>query len=330
VDRSGVPLAGWMTSMPRVWSCGGFRLTLDTPRLMGVINVTPDSFSDGGRHLDAQQAVAHGRVLIEDGAAILDVGGESTRPGAAAVSQAEELRRVLPVIKGLAGVRVPLSIDTAKPAVMRAAIAAGASIVNDIHALRMPGAVDVVAGSEAGVCLMHMQGTPGTMQRDPRYADVVDEVTRFLSERIDALVHAGIVRERIAVDPGIGFGKTLEHNLALLRALPRLRELGCAVLVGLSQKSMLGAITGRSIDERQAASVGGALWCALHGADIIRVHDVRETRDVLAVWHALTGGPGDQPVGKRPATRADRLSPSSMVSLPLASTRSPSKRRTTP
>jgi len=274
-------------TLRRHWRCGRFRLPLAQTRLMGVINVTPDSFSDGGQLQDAAAAIALGRSLVEEGADILDIGGESTRPGAAEVSAVEELQRVLPVIEGLANSRVPLSVDTTKPAVMSAAIAAGASIVNDIRALRAPGALEAVAASDAGVCLMHMQGTPGTMQRDPRYADVVVEVLEFLEARIAALVHAGIARERIAVDPGIGFGKTLEHNLALLEALPRFAQLGCAVLVGLSRKSMLGAITGRAVGERNAASVCSALWCALHGADIIRVHDVRDTRDALAVWRAL-------------------------------------------
>ncbi len=284
--------------MRRYWSCGRFRIALDAPRLMGVINVTPDSFSDGGQFLDTATAVAHGGALIAEGADILDIGGESTRPGAAEVSVADEMRRVLPVIEGLADAGVPLSVDTTKPAVMSAAIAAGASIVNDIQALRSPGALETLAESEAGVCVMHMQGTPATMQREPRYGDVVSEVLAFLAGRVDALVHAGVVRERIAVDPGIGFGKTLEHNLALLQALPRLHELGCAVLVGLSRKSMLGALTGRATGERLAASVGGALWCGLHGTDIIRVHDVRETRDALAVWRALDASnrPGTRPL----------------------------------
>ncbi len=264
---------------------------------MGVINVTPDSFSDGGQFLDMAAAIAHGGALIDEGAGILDIGGESTRPGAAEVSASDEMRRVLPVVEGLAEAGVPLSIDTTKPAVMSAAIAAGASIVNDIQALRTPGALETVAESEVGVCVMHMQGTPATMQREPRYGDVVSEVVAFLAGRVDALVHAGVVRERIAVDPGIGFGKTLEHNIALLQALPRLQELGCAVLVGLSRKSMLGALTGRAPGERLAASVSGALWCALHGADIIRVHDVRETRDALAVWRALDAS---NPTGSRP------------------------------
>ncbi|MBC7781318.1 MAG: dihydropteroate synthase [Proteobacteria bacterium] len=282
--------------MVRYWRCGRFRISLDVPRLMGVINVTPDSFSDGGRFFDPAKALAHARMLVDDGADILDVGGESTRPGAAEVSEREELGRVLPVVDGLAGATVAVSIDTAKPAVMRAAIAAGASIVNDIHALRAPGALEVIAQSQVGVCVMHMQGTPRTMQREPRYDDVVGEVLDFLAERVDALLHAGITRDRIAIDPGIGFGKTLAHNLALLRALPRMHRLDCAVLVGLSRKSMLGALTGRATEERQAASLGGALWCVLHGADIIRVHDVRETRDALAVWQGLSGAPSGMPV----------------------------------
>ncbi len=273
--------------MRRYWSCGRFRIALEVPQLMGVINVTPDSFSDGGQFFDMASAVAHGVALIDEGAGILDIGGESTRPGAADVSVSDEMRRVLPVIEGLVEAGVPLSIDTTKPAVMSAAIAAGASIVNDIQGLRTPGALETLADSEAGVCVMHMQGAPATMQREPRYGDVVSEVMAFLAGRVDALVHAGVVRERIAVDPGIGFGKTLEHNLALLKALPRLHDLGCAVLVGVSRKSMLGALTGRATGERLAASVGSALWCALHGADIIRVHDVRETRDALLVWRAL-------------------------------------------
>jgi dihydropteroate synthase len=263
---------------------------------MGVINVTPDSFSDGGRFLEMASAVAHGRTLLGEGADILDIGGESTRPGAAAVGVSDELRRVLPVVEGLVDAGVPLSVDTTKPAVMSAAIAAGASIINDIQALRTPGALETLAESDAGICVMHMQGMPATMQREPRYGDVVSEVMAFLAGRVDALVHAGVARERIAVDPGIGFGKTLEHNLALLQALPRLRELGCAVLVGLSRKSMLGALTGRATGERMAASVGGALWCALHGADIIRVHDVRETRDALAVWRALDASHPSHPL----------------------------------
>ena len=276
----------------RRWKCGRHNLSLDAPLVMGVVNVTPDSFSDGGLHVEPAAALAHAHALAEDGADILDVGGESTRPGAGEVPVDDELRRVLPVIEALASGPCPVSVDTVKPAVMRAAIAAGASIVNDVAGFRTGDALAAVAESRVGVCVMHMQGSPRTMQRDPRYADVVGEVRAFLADRVDALVAAGVERARIAVDPGIGFGKTLEHNLALLRALPALRELGCAVLVGLSRKSMLGAITGRGTQERLAASLAGALWCAGRGADIIRVHDVRETRDALRVWQALEGGAG--------------------------------------
>ncbi len=280
----------------RRWQCGRHALSLGAPLVMGVVNVTPDSFSDGGLHADPAAAVAHARALAEDGADILDVGGESTRPGAAEVSVDDELRRVLPVIEALATGPCPVSVDTAKPAVMRAAIAAGACIVNDVSGFRTDEALAAVAGTGVGVCVMHMRGTPRTMQRDPRYADVVGEVLAFLDERVRALVAAGVERARIAIDPGIGFGKTLEHNLALLRALPVLRESGCAVLVGLSRKSMLGAITGRGTHDRLAASVAGALWCAGQGADIIRVHDVRETRDALRVWQALEmGAAGSRP-----------------------------------
>lgn len=276
----------------RRWQCGRFSLPLGMPLVMGVVNVTPDSFSDGGRHAEPASAIAHARALAADGADILDVGGESTRPGAAEVPVDDELRRILPVIEALSAGTCPVSVDTVKPAVMRAALAAGASIVNDVSGLREAGALEAVAASGAGVCVMHMQGTPRTMQRDPRYEDVVAEVRAFLAGRVAALVDAGVERARIAIDPGIGFGKTLEHNLALLRALPALHELGCAVLVGLSRKSMLGAITGRATDERLAASLAGALWCAARGADIIRVHDVRETRDALRVWRALQAGTG--------------------------------------
>jgi len=276
----------------RHWQCGRFSLPLGRPLLMGVVNVTPDSFSDGGRYAEPAAAIAHARSLAADGADILDVGGESTRPGADEVTADDELRRVLPVIEALSAGDCPVSVDTVKPAVMRAAIAAGAAIVNDVSGVRGRESLAVVADSDVGVCVMHMQGTPRTMQRDPRYDDVVGEVHAWLGARVSALAGAGVERTRIAVDPGIGFGKTLEHNLALLRALPALRDLGCAVLVGLSRKSMLGAITGRATDERRAASLAGALWCAWQGADIIRVHDVRETRDALSVWQALQNGPG--------------------------------------
>ena len=268
---------------------GNFRLTLDKPLLMGIVNVTPDSFSDGGQHASREAAIAHARRLIEEGADILDIGGESTRPGAQPVALDEERRRVLPVVEALVGCGVPLSVDTRKPALMREAIAAGASFVNDIDALESAEALDIVARSAAAVCLMHKQGDPQTMQQDPRYSDVVQEVADYLAGRIGAAKHAGIGRERIVVDPGFGFGKTYEHNLALLRALPELRKLGVPVLAGLSRKAMLGRITGREAGARVYASVAAALFATERGASILRVHDVTATRDALAVWIELKG-----------------------------------------
>lgn len=254
---------------------------------MGIVNVTPDSFSDGGRYVSSAQAIDHARRLIAEGADMLDIGGESTRPGAAEVDVQEELDRVLPVFEGLRGVNVPLSIDTWKPEVMRAAIQAGASMVNDVNALQAEGALQVVAASDAAVCLMHKQGTPKTMQQQPQYTDVVAEVRHFLEQRIAALNAAGVVRDRIVVDPGFGFGKTLAHNLALLRELPVISELGAPVLAGLSRKSMLGAITGREVEERLAASLSAALLAVQRGAHIVRVHDVRETVDALKILSAV-------------------------------------------
>ncbi|CAG0933162.1 MAG: Dihydropteroate synthase [Rhodocyclaceae bacterium] len=269
--------------------CGNYRLSLERPLIMGIVNVTPDSFSDGGRHFDAAQAVAHARQLVEAGADILDIGGESSRPGAQPVSEEEELRRIVPVVEALAELRVPLSIDTVKPQVMRRTIAAGASLINDIAALQAPGALRAVADSGAAVCLMHMQGEPRTMQGDPRYGDVVAEVHDFLAQRVAVAQAAGIGRERIVVDPGFGFGKRLEHNLALLRALARFGDLGAGVLAGLSRKSMLGEITGRKVGLRETASATAALLAARNGARILRVHDVAATRDALAVWAAVEG-----------------------------------------
>ncbi len=267
--------------------CGKFQLNLSRPVVMGIVNVTPDSFSDGGRHLSTAAAIAHAFQLIEEGADILDIGGESTRPGAAAVSEQEELDRVLPVLEGLCGVAVPISIDTYKSNVMRAAIHAGASMVNDVNALQAEGALQVVAQSEAAVCLMHKQGTPQSMQQRPNYRDVVGEVSAFLRERIAATEAAGIPRERIVIDPGFGFGKTLAHNLKLLRHLDSLCELGVPVMAGLSRKSILGAITGREVDDRMAASVAAAMLAVQRGASIVRVHDVRETVDVLKIWNTV-------------------------------------------
>lgn len=267
--------------------CGKYHFDLARPLVMGIVNVTPDSFSDGGRHASAAQAIAHARKLLDDGADILDIGGESTRPGAAEVGVQEELDRVLPVIEGLRDINVPISIDTWKPEVMRAALAAGACLVNDVNALLAEGAMAAVAQGDAAVCLMHKQGTPRTMQQQPEYRDVVAEVQSFLQERIRAAEAAGITRERLCIDPGFGFGKTLAHNLALLRGIPQLKTLGVPLLAGLSRKSMLGAITGRDVDERMAASVAAAMLAVQQGAAIVRVHDVRETVDALKILNAM-------------------------------------------
>lgn len=249
---------------------------------MGVVNITPDSFSDGGRFFDPAAAVAHARRLAEEGADLIDIGGESTRPGAASVSEDEELRRVLPVLKEISDLCV--SVDTRRPRVMQEALQAGASMINDVDALQAPGALAAVAGSDCAVCLMHKKGEPATMQRDPHYDDVVSEVKGFLNQRIDAAKAAGIGAERIVVDPGFGFGKTVQHNLTLLKNLSKLS--GVPILVGLSRKSTLGKITGRSVEERLAGSLAIALLALQAGATILRVHDVKETRDVIAVWEA--------------------------------------------
>lgn len=275
---------------PASLSCGRFTLHLDRPLMMGVVNVTPDSFSDGGRYLAPDAAVAHANRLIEEGADILDVGGESSRPGAAPVPVDEELERVLPVLDALRDAAVPVSIDTVKPEVMRAALERGASMVNDINALRTPGAAAAVAASSAAVCLMHMQGEPRTMQVEPCYVDVVAEVKAYLAERAAAAEAAGIARTRIVLDPGFGFGKTVAHNLTLLRELERLAELGYPLMAGLSQKSTLGALTGRAAGERTSASVAAALLAVQHGARIVRVHDVAATRDALAILAAVERG----------------------------------------
>jgi dihydropteroate synthase len=267
--------------------CGAFKLSLERPLVMGVVNVTPDSFSDGGLYASTEQAVAHARRLAGEGADILDIGGESTRPGSAAVGLEEERRRVLPVLQALAGCGVPLSVDTRKPELMTEAIAAGASMVNDVTALRAPAALAAVARAPVAVCLMHMQGEPGTMQENPDYQDVVREVRDFLAERVAAVERAGVARERIVVDPGFGFGKAVEHNLALLRALGEFRSLGVALMAGLSRKAMLGRLTGRDPRDRVHASVAAALLAVQNGAQILRVHDVAATRDALAVWNAV-------------------------------------------
>ena len=269
-------------------ACRNFLLDLGEPCVMGVLNVTPDSFSDGGRYRDVTAAVEHGLAMAEQGAAIIDVGGESTRPGASDVPLQEELDRVLPVIERLAArVAVPISVDTCKPAVMQAALAAGASLVNDVRALQVPGALAAVAGSGAAVCLMHMRGEPRTMQESPAYGDVVDEVRQFLAARIEACRSAGIDRQRICIDPGIGFGKLPAHNLALLAGLGRLADPGIPVLVGVSRKSLVGMITGRPPEGRLAGSLAFAALAVRQGAAIVRAHDVAETVDAVKVANAL-------------------------------------------
>ncbi len=264
--------------------CGRFALPLDRALVMGVVNVTPDSFSDGGRFLDPEAAVAHACRLVADGADIIDVGGESTRPGSAPVDEREELARILPVIERMRN--VPVSVDTRRPGVMRAALAAGASMVNDVEALTAPGALEAVAGSGCGICLMHKKGDPASMQDDPSYDDVVGEVREFLAGRIAACEQAGIARDRIVADPGFGFGKTVEHNLTLLQRLPELAALGVPLAAGWSRKSSLGRITGRDVSGRLPASLAAALLALVGGARILRVHDVKETRDVVLVWDA--------------------------------------------
>jgi len=285
-----------MTKRPDnpAFSFVGTRMRLDFthPLLMGVINVTPDSFSDGGRFLESGPALEHARQLIEAGADILDIGGESTRPGAEPVPVEEELRRTRPLIEAIRAFSdIPISIDSSKPEVMRAAAEAGADLINDVWALRRPGALEAAAETGLPVCLMHMQGDPGSMQRDPRYRDVVAEVGDFLLRRAQAAQRAGIPRDRILLDPGFGFGKTLEQNLQLFRALPRLKAMGYPLLVGISRKSMIGLITDRPVQQRLAGSLAFAALAVERGADVIRVHDVAETRDVLAIVRAVRESP---------------------------------------
>lgn len=269
------------------FNCGKYQLHLNRPHVMGIVNVTPDSFSDGGKFSSTDLAVAHALELIAEGADILDIGGESTRPGAEPVSLDEELRRVIPVIEALSAVStVPLSIDTYKPEVMRQAIAAGADIVNDIRALQEERAVEFVANSNAGVCLMHMQGMPQTMQLAPSYQDVVAEVKQFLLERMQAVMAAGITKDRIVLDPGFGFGKTTAHNIALIQHLESIGELG-PLLVGLSRKSVLGKIAGGDEQQRLHAGLAASVVSAMKGARIVRVHDVKATVDALKVVSAV-------------------------------------------
>ncbi len=267
--------------------CGKFELSLERPLIMGIVNLTPDSFSGDGLAFDRTRAIAHARKLIEEGADMLDLGAESSRPGAIPASLQEEMDRLLPVLEALTDCGVPISVDTYKPEVMQAAIDHGAAMINDIYALRRPGALEVVETSDCAVCLMHMQGEPLTMQQSPVYQDVVGEVREFLAERVAVALASGIERSRLVIDPGIGFGKSLEHNLALLSQLEEAAADGLPILAGISRKSMLGAITGRPVGERLAGSLAAALIAVQHGARILRVHDVAATRDALSVWQAV-------------------------------------------
>ncbi|MDR7099446.1 dihydropteroate synthase [Lysobacter niabensis] len=285
--------------------CKGRALILDRVRVVGIVNVTPDSFSDGGEHAGADAAVAHGLKLAEEGADVLDVGGESTRPGADEVSVEEELRRVIPVIERLAReCPLPISIDTSKPEVMRAAVAAGAGLINDVYALRREGALDAAAALGVPVILMHMQGEPRSMQASPQYDDVVSEVHRFLAERIFAAEMAGIAKKQIVVDPGFGFGKNREHNLALLAQLERFGELGVPLLAGLSRKQTIGELTGRDDPhDRVFGSVAAHVIAAQRGAKLVRVHDVAATVDALKVWNAVAAQPLPRAKATTPAIR---------------------------
>ena len=273
------------------WQTARYAIDLARPRVMGIVNVTPDSFSDRGAHATAAAALAHCEALLAQGADILDIGGESTRPGAQAPGAGEELARLLPVLRGAVTLGVPVSVDTSEPVVMQEALALGVDIVNDVRALRRPGAIEALAAHPcAGVCLMHMKGEPATMQAEARYEDVVLEVRSFLQQRVDDVAAAGIGRDRIAVDPGIGFAKTAGHNLQLLSRQRELLELGLPLLVGWSRKGTLGLLTGRAVGERLAASVAAALAAVLRGASIVRVHDVAATVDALKVWRAAETG----------------------------------------
>lgn len=272
--------------------CGDHTLDLATPVVMGVLNVTPDSFSDGGRFLSPDAATAQAWRMVEEGAAIIDIGGESTRPGAQPVSGDEEWQRIGPVLRALAGkIPVPLSVDTSKAEVMRAAIGCGAGMINDVRALRAPETIATVAGSRIAVCLMHMQGEPRTMQRAPQYADVVEEVASFLQSRVEECVGRGITRERLVLDPGFGFGKTLEHNMELLRSLGRLARLGLPLMVGLSRKSMIGTILERTVGERLYGGLALAALAVANGANIVRTHDVAATVDAVRVATAVAAPP---------------------------------------
>jgi len=275
-----------------VLDCAGRTLDLSRPRVMGVLNVTPDSFSDGGAFLAPERAVEQARRMVSEGAAVIDVGGESTRPGAAQVPLEEELRRVVPVIEAVAAEPdVVVSVDTSKPEVMRAAVAAGAGLINDVRALRAPGALEMAARLDAAVCLMHMQGEPRTMQQTPHYDDVAGEVAAFLTERVRACEAAGIARERLLIDPGIGFGKTLEHNLSLLKHLDALGGLGLPILLGVSRKSFIGAVLDRPVGQRLYGSLALAALGVWQGAALVRVHDVAASAQVLAMCQAVRAAP---------------------------------------
>jgi len=286
---TGLPVSPFRRVTPSVIDCGGRKLVLDRPRIMGVLNVTPDSFSDGGLFMSPARAREQALRMVQEGADIIDIGGESTRPGATPVSNEEELDRVIPVIEVLhREVDVPLSVDTSKVAVMRAAVAAGAGFINDVNALRAEGALEAAANLGVPVCLMHMQAGPPTMQHAPMYRDVVEEVTEFLLERRSAVVAAGLAPGQVVIDPGFGFGKTLDHNLALFGALDEFAGLGPPLLVGISRKSMIGQLLDADVQQRLAGSLALALLAVQRGASIVRVHDVGATRDVIRVWLALT------------------------------------------
>jgi dihydropteroate synthase len=280
--------------MPAVLQCGRYRLDLSRPQVMGVINLTPDSFSDGGQFATLSDAIDHAVRLIEEGADLLDLGAESTRPGAQSLSADNELARLVPVLRQVRQLGRPISIDTRKPEVMRAALAEGADMINDVSGFVLPEAIDAVAGVQCAVCVMHMQGEPSTMQQAPTYRSVVSEVRAFLQDRMQTLLAAGLDVERIVLDPGIGFGKTLDHNLMLLHQLSSLNSLGAPVLVGLSRKSMIGQLTGQPVERRLAGSIAGALASVERGASIVRVHDVRATVDALRVWRAVQMRPEER------------------------------------
>lgn len=276
--------------MANTFVCGRFEFDLERPLVMGIVNVTPDSFSDGGAHADTDAAIAHARHLVDEGARILDIGGESTRPGALPVSEQDEIARVLPIVEGLRDCGVPLSVDTFKSGVMRAVLDAGADMINDIYGFRQPGAIEAVAPSRCGLCVMHMKGEPRTMQEQPQYNDLLGEIGIFLGARAQKLRAAWVDPRRIVLDPGFGFGKTPDQNYQLLRRLASLRVSSYPLLVGMSRKSMIGHATGRAVDERLPGSIAAALASVARGASIVRVHDVAATVDALKVWQSVEQG----------------------------------------